>query len=721
MEKLNDGSACFVECDANDASIFYLRKRTLKDWWHESRAQFWAEFGFVEELNKLKAARVAAMHVIASALGVSLDDGSKQQIREAAHGASFYLLDVSRVIAPETLDLSGKSFLISGFETFDEGHKLRRKHGLDRLMKDGRQPLRVDRVADAQGNEHLYVRPRSMEEAFQEFWMSESERRTIEDEARKAIKSAFKPYLDELKGTSAASGRGQGVRPNKASARQQATDAYNVRASVEGLKRAVSADRRKVSRVNLREVIDKDNVAEFLVSLEALLHSSSEPLRLKDEEDEHGNQALYLQERSPDERIKEMTFGLILQRQLSDMKRDTACMIENKLSEVIGLLQKGIAPSSNPLGIHLKGVEGLLSRLRARGWESEKVGEASSLLPNSIRKSGASSGSRLDVHASHGVRHARLVGCSVVAAHPLSFAANNIIVPLDEIRTMLTYGDAVLEEGQAVALKAAKEHAEQMSELEEKSRVSEVDQNTLQGNSARTQAKVKPKTEAKAQGQPGGVPFPQDVRSIRHTPNLLLVPSLGALPDKETCESYWHAYYSALLNTSLKNSSLPCDPPPGTLKGTVVIAPQPEQGPNRYSEANLRGLVRACRERSSVEYAKQHDTELLAITIAHPDEDVTERISRLLDSNCISHKIRESTAASDPAAGKQEQAMVVRTEKKIERFEFESEDDTFCYELAQHLACPTILASPVKILTLPGTEKHKDDDEIGPGYRLDSF
>ncbi|MBK4737407.1 hypothetical protein [Noviherbaspirillum pedocola] len=197
MEKLNDGSACFVERDVNTASNYHVRKRTLWDWCREGIAQIKAELGDVEDLEDLKSARAAAMNALSRALGLYVDDGLKQRIREADQKTNFKLADVSSVIAPETLDLSNKSLLISGFESFGEKRRLRRMHELNRLVEDGKGPLRVDLVKDVSGKALTYVRTRSLKEAFFEFWMSGKKRREIENAARQAITRALNPFVEQ--------------------------------------------------------------------------------------------------------------------------------------------------------------------------------------------------------------------------------------------------------------------------------------------------------------------------------------------------------------------------------------------------------------------------------------------------------------------------------------------------------------------------------------------
>lgn len=260
MEKLNDGSACFVERDANyPLSHLHLRKRTWTDWLRECAAEFKAEFGFVRELEELKSARVEAMNRLASALGVTLHERLKQRIREAARGTSFRLVDISRFIAPETLDLSNKSFLISGFEEFNERHRLRRKHELDRLTEDAKEPLRVDQVCDAQGNVHVYVRHRSMKEAFHEFWMSRSAREKIENAARDAIAAALQPVLNESLEAEALPVQHSAVQRSSEGQIKHIVSSRVVRLWIKHLEDAVLVSRPK--RIDLQRVITDPRAA----------------------------------------------------------------------------------------------------------------------------------------------------------------------------------------------------------------------------------------------------------------------------------------------------------------------------------------------------------------------------------------------------------------------------------------------------------------------------
>jgi hypothetical protein len=165
-----------------------------------------------------------------------------QQLCEAARETNFRLADVSRVIAPETLDLSNKSFLISGFEKFENRRRLRRVHELNRLVTDGKGPLRVDQISVGQNKVQTYVRIRSMREAFAEFWMSARERRNIEDAARAAIANTFDPYLQEHRKTEEDSRPGPPMQRGQGSGKPRDRDVDPVCALVKGLEDAVSRD-----------------------------------------------------------------------------------------------------------------------------------------------------------------------------------------------------------------------------------------------------------------------------------------------------------------------------------------------------------------------------------------------------------------------------------------------------------------------------------------------
>lgn len=478
MEKLNDGSASFVEHDVNDVGILYLRKRTWSDWWRESVAEFKAGFDLVEELKHLKNAKVAAMRTLACALGVLLDNGLDQQLREAARETNFRLADVSRVIAPETLDLSNKSFLISGFEKFDDRRRLRRAHELNRLVKEGKGPLRVDQVKDAENKVQTYVRTRSTREAFAEFWMSAKERRSIEDAARNAIAEAFEPYLTKHRETE-------------------------------------------------RDVIE--------------------------------------------------------------------------------------GPRHAPAGISTDDVRELLSHLHTRVWSGKTVQGALSVAADAREESRLPSSRMLKAPVSNGVKHAPLIGCSVVQAHPLGFAANNIIVPLAGIRNMRCEGNRVLEQSQAVALEAEQKFRKQMKWLKQ-----EADRRRKKWGQACTDQPVASPDRLDSEKPRFAMErFPQKMQSGRDTFNLLLVdfPDAVGAEDDDRDEKYWYDFYSSLLSS---------------LKGTVVLGPMPDQKGQGFSEENLHGLVRACLDRSSISFSRSTGQDLLAITIAHEDKRVSEFISKTL-------------------------------------------------------------------------------------------
>lgn len=387
------------------------------------------------------------------------------------------------------------------------------------------------------------------------------------------------------------------------------------------------ADGREGARVELLG-ISKDNYVERLESLKILLYNTSAPLRLDTGIDHLDNKVLYLRERTWGEFFEENIMGQFWPHQLAEMKRDTAFMIENKFSEVIAHIRENMASQRQSIGISVGDANELLFNLRYRVWIAETDHKPLGRSSGSMRISGNHSNSSLTGRVSYGVKHVSPIGCSVVQAHPLSFGANNIIFPRTEIRGMRTFDDRVLEQSRDAALKAEQEYEEQTREWEKNAEVKRSKRGAEELQS--DQGTENSKQVHSAQFRLGGVPFPQSVRSIRHTPNLLLANCPAEWTKKCTSEQDWYNYYSALLNTSLKNSLPPGTPSPGSLKGTVVIGPQPDLEERQFSEANLRGLVRACRERSDVEFSRREQTNLLAITIAHTDATICNAIKDFL-------------------------------------------------------------------------------------------
>jgi hypothetical protein len=316
--------------------------------------------------------------------------------------------------------------------------------------------------------------------------------------------------------------------------------------------------------------------------------------------------------------------GRIWRQQLADMKRDTALTVENKLSEVVAHLRSTEGSSSHPVSVRIGDVTELISAVQYRVLHDMAGQAMPSALGAAREASESASNPALNGQFLNGVIRAPLAGCLVVQAHSFKIAANNNIVPWTQVDGMRTYDDSVLEEGHAVARKATEEYAEQMKLANKKP-----DERTAKPSGPAPETENRRQLDS-ARRLRGGTPFPQPVQSVRHTPNLLLVPALAKLNVKGVGEQDWYNYYSALLNTSLQNSTVPAACLPSSLKGTVVISPQPDREGKTFSPENLRGLVRICLHRSSVAFSRRTGTNLLAITIAHPDEDVCAAIRDIL-------------------------------------------------------------------------------------------
>jgi hypothetical protein len=243
-----------------------------------------------------------------------------------------------------------------------------------------------------------------------------------------------------------------------------------------------------------------------------------------------------------------------------------------------------------------------------------------------------------------GVKRAPLAGCSVVQAHPLGFGANNIIVPLPVAHDMRAGENRVLQQAATVVRKAERKFTEHLKwnteeadrkrkkenerklETESDDKLKEYEATSLPPKSGGESARPDNSLNRKTHWTP--ISFPMKTRSVLHTRNLFLLDREEALGpnDGNRSEEFWHGYYSSLLGTL--DGNVP--------KGTVVIAPYPDRQKSGFSDENLHGLVRACLERSSVRFACEQQTELLSITIAHPDESVVRRIkTRLAESSGI--------------------------------------------------------------------------------------